>query len=98
MSDDKKVENLQEIYISCNSIIILERKESLQIKMTKLFWSISTGEGGGSSIDKVPGDAPSTRVYFFGLLVYPRVYFWAILVEFSLGNGMLCGNFGQSTV
>ena len=25
----------------------------------------------------------------------PRVYFLAILVGFSLGKGMLCGNFGQ---
>ena len=25
--------------------------------------------GGGSSIVKVPGDVPPTRVYFFGLLV-----------------------------
>ena len=54
--------------------------------------------GGGSSIVKVPGDVPPTRVYFFGLLVKPRVYFLAIFVEFSLGKGMLCGNFGQNTV
>ena len=56
------------------------------------------GGGGSSSIVKVPGDVPPTRVYFFGLLVKPWVYFLAILVEFSLGKGMLCGNFGQSTV
>ena len=56
------------------------------------------GGGGGSSIVKVPGDVPPTRVYFFGLLVYPRVYFLAILVEFNLSKGILCGNFGQSTV
>ena len=29
---------------------------------------LNTG-GGGSSIVKVPGDVPPTRVYFFGLLV-----------------------------
>ena len=28
-----------------------------------------TEGGGGSSIVKVPGDVPPTRVYFFGLLV-----------------------------
>ena len=54
--------------------------------------------GGGSSIVKVPGDVLPTRAYFFGLLVKPRVYFLAILVEFSLGKGMPCSNFGQSTV
>ena len=53
---------------------------------------------GGSSIVKVPGEGPPIRVYFFGLLVWPRVYFLAILVEFSLGKGMLCSNLGQSTV
>ena len=57
-----------------------------------------TTRGGGSSIIKVPGDAPPTRVYFFGLLVWPRVYFLAILVELSLGKGMLFGNFGQRDV
>ena len=54
--------------------------------------------GGGSSIVRVPGDVPPTRVYFSGPLVLPRVYFLAILVEFSLGKGMLFGNFGQRTV
>ena len=34
----------------------------------------------GSSILKVPQDVPPTRVYNFGLLVWPRVYFLAILV------------------
>ena len=50
--------------------------------------------GEGSSIVKLPGDVPPARVYFFGLLVWPRVYFLAILVELSLGKGMLFGNFG----
>ena len=50
---------------------------------------------GGSSIVKVPRDVPPARVYFFGLLVYPRVYILAILIEFSLGKGMVFGNFGQ---
>ena len=42
--------------------------------------------GGGSSIVKamtmvkVPGDVPPTTVYFFRLLVWPRIYFLAILV------------------
>ena len=54
--------------------------------------------GGGSSIVKVPGDVPPARVYFFGLLVLPRVYFLTILVELSLGKGMLFGNFGQRDV
>ena len=40
------------------------------------------GGGGGSSIVKVPGDVPPTRVYFFGLLR-------------SLAKGMLFGNFSQ---
>ena len=45
----------------------------------------STPPGGGdSSILKVPGDVPPTRV--------------SILVDFSLGKGMLFGNFGQRTV
>ena len=46
----------------------------------------------------LPGDLPPARVYFFGLLVSPRVCFLAILVNFSLGNGMLIGNFGQRNV
>ena len=43
--------------------------------------------GGGSSIVKVPADVPPTSVYFL-----------AILVEFSLGKGMLFCNFGQRAV
>ena len=31
--------------------------------------STTAGGGGGSSIVKVPGDVPPTRVYFFGPLV-----------------------------
>ena len=54
---------------------------------------VGIARGGGSSIVKVPGDVPPARVYFFGLLVQPRVYFLAILVELSLGKGMLFGNF-----
>ena len=60
--------------------------------------SLAHRGGGGSSIVKVPGDVPPTRVYFFGLLVLPSVYFSAILVELSLGKGMLFGNFGQRDV
>ena len=41
------------------------------------------GEG-GSSIVKVPGDVPPTRVYFFAL-------FWAS----SLAKGILFGNFSR---
>ena len=37
------------------------------------------GEG-GSSIVRVPGDVPPVRIYFFRLLIGPRVYFLAILV------------------
>ena len=68
--------------------------------------------GGGSSIVNVPGDVPPARVYFFkssslakGILfanfvhlVLARVSFLAILVDFSLGKGMLFGNFGQRNV
>ena len=43
--------------------------------------TIYHGEGWGSSIVKVLGDVPSARVHFFGLLVWPRVYFLAILVR-----------------
>ena len=56
---------------------------------------------------KVLGDVPPARVYFFKLLslakgillpilvhlVWARVCFLAILVDFSLGKGMLFGNF-----
>ena len=56
------------------------------------------GGGEGSSIVKVPGDVPPATVYFFGLLVYSRVYFLATLVELSLGKGMLFGNFGQRDI
>ena len=51
-------------------------------KGLSLMW-IPTHGGGGSSIVKVPGDVLLTRVYLFGLLAQPRVYFLAILVEFS---------------
>ena len=68
--------------------------------------------GGGSSIVKVPGDVPPARVYFFKLSnlakgtpfanfshsVCARVCLLAISVEFSLGKGMLFGNFGQRNV
>ena len=68
--------------------------------------------GGGSSIVMVPGDVPPARVYFFkpsslakGILFanfvhlfWARVSFLAILVDFSLGKGMLFGNFGQINV
>ena len=58
--------------------------------------------GGGffhrSSIVKVPGNVPPARKYFFGLLVWPRVFF-------SLGKGMLLAilvneksNFGYSCI
>ena len=47
--------------------------------------------GGGSSIVKVPADVPPARVYFFGLLVQPRVYILAISVEFSLGKDTFFG-------
>ena len=30
------------------------------------------------SIEKVPGDVPPARVYFFRLLIYPKIYFLAI--------------------
>ena len=45
--------------------------------------------GEGSSIMTVPGDVPSAGVYFFGLLVKPWAYFLVILINFSLGKGML---------
>ena len=54
--------------------------------------------GGGSSIVKVPGDVPPTRVYFFWTSSLAKGILLAILVEFSLGKGMLFGNFGQRTV
>ena len=66
---------------------------------------LQLGWGGGvftecSSIVKVPGDVPPARVYLFGLLVLPRIYFLAISVDFRLGMGMgmLFGNFGQRNV
>ena len=33
----------------------------------------SLKHGGSSSIEKLPEDMPPGRVYFFGLLVWPRV-------------------------
>ena len=68
------------------------------------------GGGGGSSIIKGPGDVPPARVYFFKIfslakgillpilvhLVWARVCFLAILVDFSLGKGRVNrGNLGQ---
>ena len=46
---------------------------------------------GGSSIIKVPGDVPLERVYFFVLLVWPRVYF---LSNLSLDKGMFFSSLG----
>ena len=44
---------------------------------------------------KVAEDVLPARVYFFGILVLPRVYVLAVLVDFSLSEGMLFGSFGQ---
>ena len=69
---------------------------NLHPRTKELCWRLHGGGGGGrffSSIVKVPGDVPPARVYFLEPLVEPRVYFLAILVEFSLGKGMLFGNF-----
>ena len=55
-------------------------------------------EGGVLSIVNVLGDVPPARAYFFGLLIYPRIYFLAISVDISQGKGMPFGNFGQRNV
>ena len=47
---------------------------------------------------QVPGDVPPARVYFFELLVWTRVYFLAISIQFSLGKGMPFGNFGKRNI
>ena len=54
--------------------------------------------GRGSSIIKVLVDVPPARVFFSGLLLLPRVYFLAILVDFSMGKGIPFDNYGQRNV
>ena len=39
------------------------------VSYEKVAYCVDHGGGGGSSIVKVPGDVPPTRVYFFGPLV-----------------------------
>ena len=55
---------------------------------------------GSPSIVDVPGEVPTARVYIFGFLVLQIYTFLAILVDFSLGKGMLLtilvNNFGNS--
>ena len=48
------------------------------------------GRDTGASIKvKVPGNMPPVIAYFFGLLVQPGVCYLTILVDFSLGKGIL---------
>ena len=68
--------------------------------------------GGGSSIEKVPGDVPPARVCFFkpcslvkGILFanfspfsLAKGILFANFRPFSLGKGILFGNFGQRNV
>ena len=41
---------------------------------------LAPNQGCYFSIVKVPLDVPQARMYFFGLLIWPRVIFFAILV------------------
>ena len=52
---------------------------------------------GGSSIGKVPGDVPRARGYFFGLLVYPKVYFLQFWSSLGLAKGIIFDNIGLGT-
>ena len=81
-------------------------------RLQNTFQRVYPRGGGFFPIVKAPGDLPPARVYFFkpsslakGILfanfvhlVWARVSFLAILVDFSLGKGMLFGNFGQRNV
>lgn len=56
----------------CEKVFVLMIRKVAARCVTVIVALPTEREGGGSSIVKVPGNVLSTRVHFFGILVWPR--------------------------